>query len=79
MDNAYRLVVMVDVEATSLDEAYGKVYTAMTKTGEPWESTDEAFHDGEQVDADDLQAARMKYLDKKFPDLYTGEQCQPQS
>lgn len=66
----YRLVVCVDVEAASLQEAYGRVYEAMGKVTGPgssldWESSDEAFDDNGQIDAEELQKARTAYLDKR--------------
>jgi len=66
MSDSFRLVICVDVDANDLADAYGKVYEAMAKLpeGMDWESSDEWFDDsGDSTgDPDELQAARMKYL-----------------
>jgi hypothetical protein len=50
MKRTYRLMICVDVQADSLEEAYDKVHTHMTGTGVAWESSDEAYSpDGEQI------------------------------
>lgn len=69
----YRLVICLDVDAASLEEAYRKTYKIMgeaSKThGIDWESTDEAFGPGGQpVDKDRLSEARSTVILKE-----TGE------
>lgn len=65
---SYRLVICVDVEAESLDAAYGKVYKAMgtitgKDTGMDWESTDEWFaQDGEQGTVKEMEEARERFF-----------------
>ena len=65
----FRLVLCVDVEAENLDEAYETTYDKMSSLSSPdfeWESSDEAYGEGgEQINEDDLQAARMRGLEKK--------------
>jgi hypothetical protein len=62
---AYRLIIAVDVEADDLPSAYSLVYRFMgtVPAGMDWESTDEAYApDGEVIDADMLQTARMAFF-----------------
>lgn len=71
MSNSYRLVVCIDVDATSLLEAYGKVYEAMGRitgpmSGMDWESSDEAYTpNAELIPEEELSKTRMAYLDKR--------------
>jgi len=71
----YRIVVCVDIDAPSLLEAYGKLYETMAKvtgpnTGLDWESSEEAYDsDGEEIDEEILQKARMEYLDNRTKDF----------
>lgn len=67
MSYPYRLVLCLDVDASSLEEAYRKAYETMnevcSKSGGTleWESTDEAFDsDGEIISPSTLQDARIK-------------------
>ena len=59
----YRIVVALDVEASSIAEAYRKVYQTMRTVdcdSFQWESTDEWFTpDGEALEPDDVQSIRM--------------------
>lgn len=58
---AIRIVVCIDVDHDTLEDAYREVYEAMTATGLAWESSDEWFDvDGQQVIEEACQAARMK-------------------
>ena len=64
----YRIVVCMDIDASSLLEAYGKLYETMakvtgSKTGLDWESSDEAYDpDGNLIPEDVLQGARQTYF-----------------
>lgn len=65
----YRFVICVDLEASSLEDAYSRLCAAMgkvevsTQGSIQWESTDEAYDpDGFEVDADKLSDARMAVL-----------------
>jgi hypothetical protein len=62
----YRFVICVDVDATSLENAYNDLYDSMKEISSQsleWESTDEAyFPDGEEVDPIILQKARLSKL-----------------
>lgn len=77
---AYRIVICVDVHADDLEQAYAKVYDYMAcncgitdgahspgcTNDIDWESSDEAFdHEGEPVDPDVLQEARMAFFAKR--------------
>lgn len=59
-----RIIIALDVDTPSLEEAYRKVYRTMKGVDEEdfqWESTDEWFgDDGGLVDADEVQRIRMK-------------------
>ena len=58
-----RLIVCVDVEAKTLEEAYARVHQGMTASGLSWESSDEWYdHDGNRGQSKDLDAACIKYL-----------------
>lgn len=62
----YRIVVCMDINATSLQEAYSKLYRALDSMSEDiaWESTDEAFEpEGTPVDPEIMQAARMAFFE----------------
>ena len=66
----YRIVTCIDIEASSLEEAYEKLYLQFKTLpkGMEWESSDEAYGpDGEEVEPDELQAARMKVFAKLNP------------
>lgn len=60
----FRFVICVDVEASSLEEGYSKLYDTMAKVDTEdfqWESSDEVYNpDGGVVCEDDLVCARMK-------------------
>lgn len=67
----YRFVICVDLEASSLEDAYRKLCANMgaveasTQGRVQWESTDEAYEpDGSQVDEDTLSDAIMAVLDE---------------
>ena len=64
----FRLVVCLDVDASSVEEAYEKVYRIMNGLGSEkleWESTDEAYNsDGEQIPEEEYQAARLHVFQK---------------
>jgi len=68
---SYRLVICVDVDASSLEEAYGKVYEAMGKitgvgTGLDWSSDDEWYDpEGNAGLSMDLDNARWEFLKKR--------------
>lgn len=73
MDNTYRWVVCIDINAQSLEESYGHVYNLMKElkkdsknlTYEDWESTDEVYDpEGGQIDPDVIQKARESFLSK---------------
>ncbi len=63
---SYRLVICIDTDAEDLADAYGKIYRFMwqlpTHGLADWESTDEAYVDGEELGPDELQKARMKFF-----------------
>lgn len=66
MSYPYRLVLCLDVNAGSLEEAYRKAYETMNDVCAKsdntleWESTDEAFDaEGEPVSPETMQDARM--------------------
>lgn len=62
----YRLVVCVDVQAGTPEQAYGLTYEGMALSGLDWESSDEWFGaDGEIASPDELQSARMAYMADK--------------
>jgi hypothetical protein len=67
----FRLIVCIDVDADTLEEAYGKVYKGMGKvtgpgTGLDWESSDEAYDpDGNKIDEADLSKARVAVIDAR--------------
>ena len=66
--SVWRLVICLDVEASSLEEAYSIVYDKM-KTLDceefQWESTDEAFDpDGDPIDEEELVKARLAKFDQ---------------
>jgi len=67
-----RIVIALDVEAESLDEAYLRVYRNMATVDTnnfSWESTDEWFDDnGEQVDEDVVQETRLRVF-SALPDM----------
>ena len=68
VSGTYRFVICIDINSTSLNEAYSKLYDSMKKISSPqleWESTDEAyFPDGEEVDPTILQKSREYKLDQ---------------
>lgn len=68
----YRLVICLDVEADSLEQAYERVYTTMGTVDREdfqWESTDEAYDpDGGEVDAEEMQQARMAVFRRLNPE-----------
>lgn len=59
----YRIIIALDVEAPSAKEAYRRVFLEMKKLDRDdfqWESTDEWYDpEGEQLDEDEVSAARM--------------------
>ena len=61
---SFRLVVSIDIEdVESLDEAYSHLYDFMKCSPKniDWESTDEGYdEDGQELDPQDIQLARMK-------------------
>ena len=61
-EGTYRLVVSIDVDASSLEDAYTQVYEHLSKQRSiDWESTNEAFDAyGEPVPPGELQAVRMR-------------------
>ena len=73
---AYRFVICVDVDADDLKSAYGKLFRFMGVKQAPvginrsdidWESTDENYDDdGEEIDPDVMQAARMEVFEDPF-------------
>jgi len=77
---AYRIVICVDIEADSLELAYGKLYDFMKHEAPvgwdrrdlDWESTDEWFDDehAEPQDPDVLQAARMAVFKDRNPNEF---------
>jgi len=64
----YRIVVCIDIDADSTEDAYGKVYTAMgllERENEDieWESSDEWYGpEGNPIPEEDVQAACMAFL-----------------
>lgn len=63
-----RLVICLDVEANTLEAAYGRVHRFMRTLpdGWYWESTDEAFdHHGEVIPPDDIQKARGAFHENR--------------
>lgn len=75
-ETMFRFVICVDVEASSLEEGYSKLYDTMGKVDAEkfqWESSDEAYTpDGDRVSEDDLTRARMKKL---APAEEAGDRC----
>jgi hypothetical protein len=74
---AYRFVICVDIEADDLHLAYAKLYDFMGRNSPvgwnrkdlDWESTDENYdHDGDEIDPDVMQAARMEVFADRNPD-----------
>lgn len=65
----WRLVICLDVEACSLEQAYERVYDIMgTVDSEDfqWESTNEAYDpEGGSIDLEEMQDARMKVFASK--------------
>lgn len=65
MEESYRFVIFVDVQADTLEEAYVKLLARMNAND--WESTDEAYApDGEQIDATVLQSSKEAVLGLSF-------------
>lgn len=64
---SFRLVVAIDIEAESLQEAYGKLHKTLTATKLAWESSDEAYdQNGEEIDEEDLHKARSAFYEEEF-------------
>jgi hypothetical protein len=64
----YRIVVCIDVEASSPEDAYSKVYDMMMKIepSQAWESSDEWYdEDGELIDELRVSQARLEVLKNK--------------
>jgi len=62
---AFRLVVCIDIEADSLQEAYGKLWRGMAPTvfEDAWESSDEWYgSDGEPGTEEELSDARSAFF-----------------
>ena len=64
---SYRLVICIDVDAESLEQAYGRVHKGMGEANfegfEGWESTDENFDgDGNEVSTEVMALARDKFF-----------------
>jgi hypothetical protein len=57
----YRICVCIDVQASSAEEAYSRVYDMMMniEPAQAWESTDEWFEDGAPMDEESMSRARM--------------------
>ncbi len=68
LPGTYRFVVCIDIESTSLNEAYSNLYESMKEISSKrldWESTDEAyFPDGEEIDPVILQKAILTKLEQ---------------
>jgi hypothetical protein len=66
MGDTVRIIVALDVEAKTPEEAYKKLYAAMPllhSRGIDWESTDEWYDvDGEPLDVETISAARLRTL-----------------
>lgn len=64
----FRFVILIDVEAESLKEAYKKIAPEIEKTGLPWETSDEWYEHNDlgEVEAagnpDELQTAIVEAL-----------------
>lgn len=56
----FRFMVAVDVDAEGLVDAYKKLLERMS--GNDWESSDEAYNEGELVSENDLNDARQATL-----------------
>jgi len=65
----FRIVVCIDVDATDLEQAYGRVSDNLGKLpdGMDWESTDEWYDDGDgdAIDEEEIQRVRMATFAKK--------------
>lgn len=66
-ESSRRIVVCLDIESTSLKDAYRKVRRILGKAerenpGFSWESSDEWFDDGEPVIPDVIAEVRMEVL-----------------
>jgi hypothetical protein len=65
----YRIIIALDIEASSTEEAYAKAYETMKQVDTEsfqWESTDEWFdEDGELIPPDAVQDIRMKVFGEK--------------
>jgi len=59
----YRFVACIDLTAESLEKAYAILHGALKEL--EWESSDEAYEDGEEIPPEDLQQARMAFFDKQ--------------
>ena len=68
---SYRIVICVDIDAESAQDAYEKLYDAMAEAERSdddicWESSDEWYDDaGDEILTCDIQAARMAAFDKR--------------
>lgn len=71
----YRISVVIDVEADSIEDAYSQVYTALNARLSPadmpfegWETCDTGWFgpDGQELNIYDIESARMNYF-KNFP------------
>lgn len=70
-EGEYRFVVLLDIEAGSLEEAYQRLYERMGNKAHDWETSDEAFGvDGAQIHPEELQRARMAFFALRESPLY---------
>ena len=61
----YRIVICIDVDASSSEEAYQKIHEHLNYPNISWESTDEWYDsDGMLLDEEEISKARMKFFDK---------------
>jgi len=64
----FRIGIMIDVDATSLKEAYKRVYNTMGEVSMSegdidWESSDEWFdEDGQMLNEDEVSSIRLEAL-----------------
>lgn len=68
---SYRIVICVDIDASSAQDAYEKLYDAMAEAERSdddicWESSDEWYDDaGDEISAEDAQEARLAAFKKR--------------
>lgn len=66
LKGTYRIMVAIDVNATSLTEAYGKVVEAISPSGLGYETLDEAYGPGgAQLPEEAVQQAAEAYWSKQ--------------